>query len=65
MDNPKTTLENATVNILLTIDGELYLVAMKKDKLDAITMLVKSATDAVVPTKVKQSEFNNLLNYKK
>lgn len=57
------SLKNATLNILLTINGEIHLVAMGKDELDAITLLVKRASSAVVPTRVSQTQLNNLLNY--
>lgn len=59
----KANLENATANILLTINGEIHLVATTQDKLDAITMLIKASADAVVPTGRHQGEFNQFLGY--
>lgn len=59
----KVNLENATANILLTINGELHLVATTQDKLDAITMLIKASADSVIPTGKHQGEFNRFLGY--
>lgn len=59
----KVNLGNATANILLTISGEIHLVATSQDKLDAITMLIKASADAVVPTGKHQGEFNKFLGY--
>lgn len=61
MEGKKANIENVTVNILLTIYGELHLVAMEQDRLDAITMLIKSATHAIVPTGINQAGFNDFL----
>lgn len=60
----KVNLENATANILLTVNGELHLVATSQDKLDAITMLIKASANAVVPTGRHQGEFNKFLGYR-
>lgn len=59
----KANLENATVNILLTINGEIHLVGMSQDKLDAITLMIKASAEAVVPTGRHQGEFNRFLGY--
>ncbi|PID15581.1 hypothetical protein CSV63_07315 [Sporosarcina sp. P34] len=58
-------IEDADVNILLTIDGNMHLVAMRKDDLEAIRVLVKSAASkgAVVKTEKTQKQFNDFLGY--
>ena len=59
-------IEDADVNILLTINGNMHLVAMRKDDLEAIRLLVKSAASkgAVVKTEKTQSQFNEFLGYR-
>ena len=58
-------IENAVVNILLTINGNMHLVAMRKDDLEAIQILVKNAASkgAVVKTEKTQSQFNDFLGF--
>ena len=56
----KVKLKEAQLNLLLTIDGQVYAVAMDREKLETIDFLVKGSTAAVVPTKRNQDE---LLSY--
>lgn len=65
--NPK---ENETVKtelldiaILAIHNGEIHLVAMEKDRLEAITGLAKMAAVKIVPTGKSRSELLEFLNY--
>lgn len=60
----KVDIKKATVNILLTINGEIHMVAMKKDNHEAIRHLIISATENIVSTSRSQAEFNEFLSYK-
>lgn len=57
----KLNVENASVNILLDVDGKIYLVAMKKDQMEAINSLVKMAATNVIPTGKTNYEFLKFL----
>lgn len=57
-------IEDAQVSILLEIDGKVHLVGMTKERLDAITALIKNAVEVVVPTKKTQRELRDFLDYK-
>lgn len=46
----KIDIKKASVNIQLTIDGDIYLVDMDVSTLNAITILVKAGATAVTPT---------------
>ncbi|MDW8515075.1 hypothetical protein [Priestia flexa] len=59
----KVNLEHAQVTVLLEINGQMHLVAMDKEKFDAINMLVKSSTEMAVPTGESQSDLNKFLGY--
>lgn len=59
----KASLENAQVNIQLVIDGQVYLVGMDKENLEAVNMLVKIAADIAAPTGKSQAELLEFLNY--
>lgn len=61
----KANLEHAQVTILLEINGQMHLVAMNKEKLDAINMLVKVSAEMAVPTGKSQSDLNKFLGYTK
>lgn len=58
-------VETASLNITMSIDNEIYLVAMEREKLEAVTAVIKQATYSVVQTGVTQGEFNKLLGYSK
>ena len=65
MNVTKENLKSAQLNLLLTIDGNVYAVAMEKDKLETIDFLVKASTAAVVPTGRDQSELLSFLQLNK
>lgn len=58
-------MSERTVTILTKIDGRIHLTVMQADELDAIELLIKRATKAVIPTSVTQAELNRLLGYDK
>lgn len=49
-------MEIGKINILVEVDGELYLAAMNKEKLDAINFLIKLSVDEVFPINKKQED---------
>lgn len=59
------SLENATVNILLGINGEIHLVAMDKEQKEAVELFVKLSTESVVNTGVKEEDFAEFVGFKK
>lgn len=61
----KINIENATVNILIELGGEVHLVAMEKDKFEAVTLLTKAAASTLVKTGRSQAELLEFLNYRK
>lgn len=61
----KANLEHAQVTVLIEINGQIHLVAMDKEKFDAINMLVKVSAEMVVPTGKSQSDLNKFLGYTK
>lgn len=52
----KVSLKDAQVNIMLEIEGSVYLVGFERDDLGAVSTLIKSAADSVYPTGKTQSE---------
>lgn len=52
----KIDLENATVNILLEVNGQVYMVTMDKDKYDAVSILTKVSAKNIIPTGKSQKE---------
>lgn len=60
----KVNLDNAQVNILIELNGDLHMVAMKKEKLGAATLIIKSATEHLVRTGRTQNELLEFLNHK-
>lgn len=56
MNKREINITEATINILLEIDGSLYAVAMDKDKLEAISFLIKNSVEDVVQTNKTQSD---------
>lgn len=56
-------ITGATVNILLEVEGEIHLVAMEQDELDAISFLTKRASKEVIKTGKSQAELLEFLNY--
>ena len=61
----KISIANASINILLEVDGEIYLTAMKNDRLETIQSLVQASADAVVPTGKTQGQLNDFIGYQK
>ncbi len=61
----KINLENATVNLLLEVNGQVYMVAMKKDKYDAISMLTKVSAKNIIPTGKSQKDLSEFIGYLK
>lgn len=57
--------ENATVSILIELDGIVHLVAMSKDRYEAVSLLVKQATCGMTPTKRTQHELHDFLEVRK
>jgi len=60
-----TQLEQAQVNLFLEIDGEIYLVGMNKERLEAVTTTIKMATEVVIPTGRSQQELRVFLGVDK
>lgn len=60
----EVNIENATVTVLLEIDGQVHLVAMHKDKLTMIEFITKRAAEVVIPTGKTQNELLAFLNYR-
>ncbi|MEK5038788.1 hypothetical protein [Sporosarcina sp. FSL K6-3457] len=61
----KVNIEDATVNILIELDGQVHLVAMEQDKFDAVSFLAKASASTLVKTGRSQAELLEFLNYKK
>lgn len=55
-------LEDAYVNILITLNGQVHLVAINHDNYDAISFLVKRSAKSIIKTDKTQSELNRFLN---
>lgn len=60
----KISLENAVVNVLLGIGGEVYVVAMEKEKLKTVETLVKLSTHTIAPTGVYEEQLAEFLGFK-
>lgn len=60
----EVNLMNATVNVLLELNGQVYLVAMKKDNFDAVSFISKKSVENLVETGRTQAELIDFLNYK-
>jgi|GEM_PF-2885975 len=59
----KANLQNAQLTVLLEINGRVHLVGMKKDRLQAIEMLVKASAEFVMPTEKSQAELCDFLGH--
>lgn len=57
-------VERATVNILVELNGNVYLVAMEKDNFDAVSFIAKRSIESLVETGRTQLELLDFLNYK-
>lgn len=58
-------IEEAQVTILLEIDNKIHLVGMRKDRLDAISLIIKKGVEVAIPTNKSQRELNVYLGYEK
>lgn len=52
------------IAILAYHNGEVHLVAMEKEKLEAVTGIAKMATENIIPTGKSRAELLEFLNYK-
>lgn len=58
-------ITDATVSILLEVDGQVHIVAMEKDSYDAIQMLAKTAVTTAYRTERSQRELHEFLGVTK
>lgn len=56
-------IENAQVSILLEIDGKVHMVGMTKERLEAISLLIKGAIEVAIPTNRTQKDLQDFLGY--
>lgn len=54
-------IKDAPLNILITIGDEVHLLAFEKEKLEALSALVKLGVKAVVPTGIQAGELYGFL----
>lgn len=57
----KVNIVESQVTILIEVDGEVCLAKMQKEKYEAISTLVKTATIELVKTEVDVDELNRFL----
>lgn len=57
--------ENLTVNILIEHEGEIHMVAMEKEKFEAVSFLTKRSIDTLIKTGKSQNDLLKFLGYKK
>ena len=57
----EVSLENASVTITMEIDGQVHLVAMHPERLEALGNLIKAAAEAIVPTGIRQHQLQSFL----
>ncbi|MCR1833090.1 hypothetical protein NSA56_01600 [Oceanobacillus caeni] len=66
MSNEKqVSIEDATVTILLEIDGIIHLVAMKKEKYEAVSMIAKTSTEKAIKTNATIGDLRKFLGVDK
>lgn len=58
-------LENAQVNVLVEVNGDICLVAMSKEQLQAIETLVKMSVAKLYKTSKTQADLNKFLGVNK
>lgn len=58
-------LENAQVNVLVEVGGDICLVAMQKEQLQAIETIVKISVAKLYKTKKTQADLNKFLGVNK
>lgn len=49
-------MDIGNINIVVEVDGQLYLAAMDKEKLEAVNCLIKQSVDVIVPIHKKQED---------
>ena len=57
----KVGLEDATVTITLEVDGQVHLVAMRPERLEALGNLIKVAAEEIIPTGIRQRQLQLFL----
>lgn len=58
------SIEDAQVSILIELDGKVHMVGMSKDRLEAISILIRNAVDIAIPTNKTQQDLRDFLGYK-
>lgn len=58
-------LKDATVSVLIEVDGIVHLVTMKKERYEAISFVAKQAACGLVKTKRTQNELYDFLEVQK
>lgn len=61
MSTEYVSIEHAKVNVFITVDDEVHVVAMKPEKAVEAALFVKDAITSIAPTKRTQSELKAFL----
>lgn len=61
----KANIKDSQVTVLLEVDGEICLVAFKKENLKLVQFTVKAAAEMVAKTGKTQAELNEFLGYER
>lgn len=62
-DFMKVDVTNSTVQILVELDGQVHLVAMNKDRYEAISVLIRSSIETLIRTGKTQEEFIEFVDW--
>jgi len=57
-------IQDAQLSLLIEIDGNVHLIGIDKEKLEAINFLIKESISVVIPTNRTQQDLLNFLDYK-
>lgn len=57
----KIDIKNGSITVLIEIDGQVHLVGMSKERLEAVQTMVKMSAEAVIPTGKNQKQLVNFL----
>lgn len=60
----RVSIEDATVTVLLEINGDVHLVGINKEHKEALDTFVKMVADVAYNTLRTQSELNEFLGYR-
>ena len=60
----RVSIEDASVTVLLEINGEVYFIGMSQERKEALDRMVKMVADVAYNTKRTQAELNEFLGYK-